>query len=53
MGEMRSHSKPHILGGLEHICSGLSVHGRFDAPIPKHNCAMVGMLLGFHYGYAE
>ena len=43
----------HILGALERFLAWLSVHGRFDAPIPKHNCAVVGVLLGFDYGHAE
>ena len=39
--------------GFGAICSGLSVHGRIGAPIPKHNCATVGVLLGFPYGHAK
>jgi hypothetical protein len=35
------------------IRSGLSVHGRIRAPIPKHNGAIVDVLLGFHYGHAK
>jgi hypothetical protein len=38
---------------LDRFCSDLSVHGRIRAPIPKHNCAIVDVLLGFHYGHAE
>jgi hypothetical protein len=31
----------------------VTVHGRIKAPIPKHNCAIVGVPLGFHYGHAK
>jgi hypothetical protein len=34
--------------GFSRFCTGLSVHGRFRAPIPKHNCAIFDVLLGFH-----
>jgi hypothetical protein len=35
------------------IPSVVSVHGRIRVPIPKHNCAIVGVVLGFHYGHAR
>jgi hypothetical protein len=28
------------------------VHRGISAPIPKHNCAIVDELLGFHYAHA-
>jgi hypothetical protein len=39
--------------GLERFLVAVTVHGRIKAPIPKHNCAIVGVPLGFHYGHAK
>jgi len=34
------------------IRRGLLFMGRIRATIPKHNCAILDELLGFHYGHA-
>jgi hypothetical protein len=37
---------------LERFRRGLVLMGRIRATIPKHNCAILDVLLGFHYGHA-
>jgi hypothetical protein len=38
---------------LERFGNGPPIHGRISTPIPKHNCAIVDVLLSFHYGHAK